>query len=96
VTDEEKSLSPPPANRSSSLDFRRGYALSMFPTVCVFNVLEHAFDPITVLSMNSLSVHLAKTFPLGSDPVQNLAAHPTKRDQVVFSVVTKGAAPSDW
>jgi len=60
------------------------------------NVLEHAFDPITVLSMNSLSVHLAKTFPLGSDPVQNLAAHPTKRDQVVFSVVTKGAAPSDW
>jgi predicted RNA-binding protein with TRAM domain len=27
--------------------------------------------------------------------VQNLVAFPTKRDQVGFSVVTKGAAPSD-
>jgi SAM-dependent methyltransferase len=37
-----------------SLEFSRLYVLPTFSTVCVFNVLEHTFDPITVLS-NALS-----------------------------------------
>jgi hypothetical protein len=35
-------------------EFRRRYALPTFSTICAFNVLEHTFDPITVLS-NALS-----------------------------------------
>jgi SAM-dependent methyltransferase len=37
-----------------SYGFQSGSRLTEFSTVCVFNVLEHTFDPITVLS-NALS-----------------------------------------
>jgi SAM-dependent methyltransferase len=38
----------------SGAEFGRTWQLGAFPTVCVFNVLEHTFDPLTVL-LNSLS-----------------------------------------
>lgn len=45
--------------------------------------------------VNSLLFHLVQKFAVRSDPVQNLVAFPTKRDQVGLCIVTQGAAPSD-
>jgi len=38
---------------------------------------------------------LTRSSHYARDPVENLVAFPTKRDQVRLRVVTKGAAPSD-
>ena len=35
-------------------EFNRQWRFGLFPTVCIFNVLEHTFDPLTVLT-NALS-----------------------------------------
>jgi hypothetical protein len=35
-------------------DFQKRFSLGAFSTVCIFNTLEHTFDPVTVLS-NALS-----------------------------------------
>lgn len=40
-------------------------------------------------------IDLRLRVPPDREPVQNLVAFPTKRDQVGLRIVTKGAAPSD-